>query len=35
MRKQKKFIRTDLAIEAREVYGTNQIDGVKFTTQDF
>ena len=35
MHKQKKFIRTDLAIEAREMHDTNQIDGVKVITQDF
>ena len=31
----KNFIRTDLAIESKEIYNTSQIDGVKIITQDF
>lgn len=35
MSQENKFIRTDLAIESREMYKTNQIGGVKIITQDF
>ena len=31
----KNFIRTDLAIESKEIFNTSQIDGVKIITQDF
>jgi len=31
----KNFIRTDLAIESKEICNTSQIDGVKIITQDF